>query len=77
MATKLIKPISREIEIADEFGKLGLAIITLYSNRLEIRKKGTSRILGVEFSNLNKVFKIPHNAPAKFANNPIGWITND
>lgn len=77
MATKLIKPVSREVEIQDVYGIKGLAIVTIFHDRVEIRRKGTSRTLSVEWKNLGKVLKIPHNAPAKHVANPLGWIVEE
>jgi hypothetical protein len=74
MATKLEKPVKRELEVSDNFGVKGPVIVTMYHDRIEFRRKGSSRKLSVEWGDLNKVLKIPHNAPARFFGNPLGWL---
>jgi hypothetical protein len=77
MATKLEKPLSRELEIHDNFGAKGLVIITIYQNRIEVRKKGTSRVLSVEWNELGKILKVPPKAPARYLGNPLGWLVEN
>ena len=77
MATKLEKPISREVLIKDEFGNESMAIITMTVNGIELRKKSTSRKLTVDWTSLNKVIKLPPNAPSKYVSNPLGWLTQE
>lgn len=77
MATKLEKPVSREILIKDEFGNEDTVVVTITVSGVEIRKKGTSRKLTTSWTSLNKVFKLPPNAPAKFVSNPLGWLTQE
>lgn len=77
MATKLTKPVSRELIIKDEFGHEGEVTVTMTGSGLELRRKGTSRKLFVEWTNLNKVLKLPATAPSKHSANPLGWLTQE
>ena len=77
MATKLEKPVSRELKIKDEFGHEGEVIVTMTGSGIELKKKRTSRKMLVEWKDLNKILKLPANAPAKHSSNPLGWLTQD
>lgn len=77
MATKLEKPVSRELMVKDEFGNESELIITMMVSGLELRRKGTSRKLHVEWTSLNKVLKLPPNAPSRHVSNPLGWLTQE
>lgn len=77
MATKLVKPLSREIEIKDNLGKSGTVIVTIYQDRIEFRRKGTSRKLSTEWTNLGKILHIPGKSPARHFANPLGWLVEE
>jgi hypothetical protein len=77
MATKLEKPVSREVLIKDEFGNENMLVVTISVSGVELRKKGTSRKLATDWTSLNKLFKLPPNAPSKFVANPLGWLTQE
>lgn len=74
MATKLTKPLSRELVLKDEFGHEGPVVVTLSQHGLELRKKGTSRKLNISFAAMNRAAELPGNAPAKFFGNPLSWL---
>lgn len=77
MATKLEKPVSREIEMTDEFGHKGEVILTITGSGVELRKKRSSRKLFMNFKDLGKQMKLPHNAPSRYVQNPVGWLVQD
>ena len=74
MATKLIKPVSREVNISDAFGHEGPVIVTLSNKGIEVRRKGSSRKIFVTWKMMQKSATIPENAPAKYCSNPFGWL---
>jgi len=74
MATKLTKPVSREIELADELNNKGSVIVTMNQYGLELRRKGTSRKIFIPWKKLSKVSELPGSAPARFSGNPFGWL---
>jgi len=72
MATKLSKPVVREIEITDAHGVTGPVVLTVTDKGLEFRGKGKQRKLFVSYKELKPV--LPPNAPAKYTANPFGWL---
>lgn len=77
MATKLTKPVSREITIQDNVGYEGPVIVTFDAKGLTLRAKGKKRNLTVLWSSLGKSIVLPMQAPAKFMANPLGWLVSD
>lgn len=74
MATELTKPVSREINITDNFNVSGEVIVTMTIHGIELRRKRTARKLFISWNKLGKMAEIPCNAPAKYISNPLGWL---
>lgn len=77
MATKLTKPVSREVTIKDNIGFEGPVIVTFDPKGLTLRAKGKKRSLVIPWSSLGKSATLPGQAPAKFMANPLGWLVGD
>jgi len=78
MTTPFTKPVSRELELADIFAHKGQVIVTLNSWGIELRKKNTSRKIHYTWERLASIKSVlPPNAPAKFVDNPIGWLVQE
>ncbi len=78
MATKLTKPLSREIQIEDKFGKIGGVVITITSHGIEFRRKGSQkRKLFVEWKGMEKVLGMNPEMPAKYSSNMFGWLIEE
>ncbi len=77
MATEFSKPVSRELKLQDIYEHTGDVIVTMASYGIEFRKKGTSRKLVVMWSDIASKAKIPAKAPAKYLNNPLGWLVEE
>ena len=78
MATKLVKPVSRELSITDEFGNSGDVIATMKESGMELRMKGTKRRLFILWKDLGKSIDrehLPGNMPSRHVSNPLGWLT--
>lgn len=75
MATKLEKPVSREVNISDEFGNEGEVIVTMKTKGIELRRKGTQRRLFIPWQTVTKGSTLPPNAPSRHVLNPLGWLT--
>jgi len=75
MATKLVKPVSREVELEDEFGNSGDVIVTMKKDGIEFRMKSTSRKIFMPWQKVIKgMAKLPANAPGRHLDNPLGWL---
>ena len=74
MATKLTKPVSREVELSDDFDNKDNVVVTLKTTGIELRRKGTSRTLFVPWSKIGHAAVLPGAAPARHASNPLGWL---
>lgn len=74
MASRLSKPVSREITLEDKYGHSGDVIVSMQPQGIKLRKKGTSRNLFVPWTDLGKIINLPGTAPAKYAGNPLGWL---
>lgn len=74
MATKLTKPVVREITLKDADGVEGPVNITLTASGIELRAKGKQRKYYFTFTEVNKILTLPSTAPAKFTGNPLGWL---
>ena len=72
MATKLTKPVEREITLSDVYGHKGPVIVTLTATGLEFRGKGKQRKVSMPFSAMKP--NLPANAPASFMSNAFGWL---
>lgn len=76
MATKLVKPVSREVEITDDFNNMGEVIATMKVDGIELRRKGTQRKFFIAWKDMGKSVKsLPGNMPSRHAANPLGWLT--
>lgn len=73
MATRLIKPVERQITLTDELGRSGPVVLKLTGTGLELRAKGKRRTLFVSYRRL-RPDQLPGHIPAKYANNPLGWL---
>lgn len=73
--TVLTKPVRREIEIEDAFGRRGPVILTVTGRGLELRAKGRKRKLFFSFSRLRPDV-LPGSIPGAFASNPLGWLVD-
>lgn len=74
MATKLTKPVSRELQLKDDFDHEGDVIVTMKGTGVELRRKGTSRTLFVPWSKIGHAADLPGRIPARHALNPLGWL---
>ncbi len=74
MATKLTKPVSRETPVEDNYGNAGDVIVTMTASGITLRAKGKKRSLKLSWGEMSKVAALPPNAPAKYLNNPLGWL---
>lgn len=74
MVTKLVKPVSRELELTDDFENTDCVIATMKVSGIELRRKGTSRTLFIPWSKIGHVAELPGHMPARHANNPLGWL---
>ena len=72
MATKLSKPVVREVEISDAVGVTGPVVLTINEKGIEFRGKGKQRKLFIAYKDMKPV--LPPNAPAKYTANPFGWL---
>ena len=73
MATTLTKPVRREIEVSDTFGRRGPVIATITGTGIELRAKGRKRKLFFSFSKL-RPDALPGQIPGAFVANPLGWL---
>jgi hypothetical protein len=73
MATRLTKPVEREITLTDDLGRCGPVVLKLTGRGLELRAKGKQRKLFVSYRRL-KPDLLPGSIPAKYASNPLGWL---
>ncbi len=74
MATKLVKPVSRELELTDDYNNTDDVIATMKVSGIELRRKGTSRTLFFPWSKIGHVAELPGHMPARHVANPLGWL---
>jgi hypothetical protein len=74
MATKLDKPITREVTVKDYTGCEGVINVTITNDGITIKGKGTQRELRVSYADLSEIAVMPPNMPLKFHNNKLGWL---
>ena len=74
MATKLTKPVVREVTMKDEVDQEGPVVVTVTTSGVELRRKGTKRKLRVTWAELAQKANLPGEAPAKFVGNHLGWL---
>lgn len=74
MATKLTKPVSREIVTKDINGTEGDVIVTIDAKGVSLRAKGKKRTLTVPWDVIAKAAPLPLDAPAKFTGNHMGYL---
>lgn len=74
MATKLEKPVTREVSVKDANGCAGDVLVTITSDGVTLRGKGTQRELKIGWEALSVAATAPPNMPAKFSDNKIGWL---
>lgn len=77
MATKLNKPVSREVNVKDVFGRAGDVIATFASNGVTLRGKGRQRKVFISWTDIGKHAILPSNAPSKYLGNTIGWLVEE
>lgn len=76
MATKLDKPVTREIAVKDEVGTEGSVNVTLSTTGVTVRGKGTQRELTISFAELAAASSAPDSMPKKYADNKLGWLVD-
>lgn len=69
MASKLTKPVTREVPVGD-----GFVNVTLSETGVTLQGKGTSRKLFLEYTKIAEASQTD-GVPTKFAANPVGWLT--
>lgn len=74
MATKLVKPVSRERNFEDDIGNIGPVVITMSQKGITLRGKGKKREFQINWESLRKLIIPPATMPAKFSANPYGWL---
>ena len=74
MATKLVKPVSRELEVTDDFENSDDVIVTMKVTGIEMRRKGTSQTLFIPWSKIGHAADLPGVAPSRHVANPLGWL---
>ena len=74
MATKLVKPVSRELQLTDDFDNSDDVVVTMKMSGVELRRKGTSRTLFVPWSKIGHAAELPGSIPARHCDNPMGWL---
>ena len=74
MATKLTKPVVREVTMKNEANQEGPVVVTVSQSGVELRRKGTKRKLRVTWAELAQKAELSGEAPAKFLANHLGWL---
>lgn len=74
MATKLVKPVVRETELKDLNNVTGPVVITVDNRGVTFRSKGKKRSLFRSWEDIAKSTILPSTAPARFIQNPLGWL---
>lgn len=75
MATKLEKPVTREVTVTVD-GVEGALNVTLTTDGVSVRGKGTKRELTVSYATLASVAEAPEAMPKKFADNKLAWLVD-
>lgn len=76
MATKLEKPVTREVAVKDAHGNDGVVAVTVTADGVTLRGKGTKREIRLDWAALAAAAGAPPNMPAKFSTNKLGWLVN-
>jgi hypothetical protein len=76
MATKLGKPVTREVTVKDTDGCEGVISVTITADGITVRGKGTQRELSISYGDLTEIAEAPERMPAKFEWNKMGWLIN-
>ena len=84
MATKLTKPVVREMQLKVVNDLIdppteteGLVVVTMTTDGLELRKKGTGRKIFISWDRIGRSIWLQEDAPdapAKYTNNQLGWL---
>jgi hypothetical protein len=74
MATKLEKPVTREVTVKDVFGEDAPILVTLTGSGITLRGKGTKREVKISYLELAAASTPPSHMPAKFSANRLGWF---
>lgn len=69
MASKLTKPVTREVPLGE-----GFVNVTIDESGVTLQGKGTSRKLTLDYATIAGTAKAD-GVPSKFADNPVGWLT--
>jgi hypothetical protein len=73
MATKLTKPVVRELTVEDINGCKGDVCVTVSEAGVAFHK-GKRKLPVIPWSEITKLATLPTNIPAKFSGNKIGWL---
>ncbi len=76
MATKLDKPVTREVAVQDASGVDGSLNVTITAEGITVRGKGTQRELSISYLDLAAAAEAPEGMPKKFADNKLGWLVD-
>jgi hypothetical protein len=71
MATKLDKPVTREVALGDV-----TLNVTMTKTGITVRGKGTQREVTVDYASLVDVAPAPSNMPAKYTSCRLDWLGN-
>lgn len=73
MATKLTKPVTRELELEDINGCKGDVCVTISDKGVSFHK-GKRKLPNIPWDEIVKLATMPPNIPAKHTGNKIGWL---
>ncbi len=73
MATKLTKPVTRELELEDINGCKGDVCVTITDKGVSFHK-GKRKLPPIPWDEITKLCTMPPNIPAKHSGNKIGWL---
>lgn len=76
MASKLTKPVTREVAVTDSNGVEGAVNATFTADGVTLQGKGTSRKLHITWEALAAASPAPPSIPAKFSANHLGWLVD-
>lgn len=75
MATKLDKPVTREVAVTIG-GVEGAINVTINPEGVVVRGKGTQRELGIPYAVLAAAAEAPEDMPKKFADCKLSWLVD-
>jgi len=74
VATKLTKPVTRVVDIKDINDVVGEVAVTMTGSGI-VFSKGRRKFGVIPWASITKLVTLPGSIPAKFAGNPMGWLT--